>query len=186
MTRVKKPARTRIYTKTGDGGETSLFGGARVGKDAIRIEAYGTVDELNSSLGYCRSLKLPAAVDRVLGAIQDDLFLLGAILASPGGGVGRIEQADVERLEKAIDRFDAALPPLRNFILPGGHPSAAMLHVARTVCRRAERLVVRAARSERIDPLVIVYLNRLSDLLFILARTTNRRRKQNEVRWTRR
>ncbi len=175
--------KTRIYTKTGDGGETSLLGGKRVRKDDARIEAYGTVDELNSCLGYCRALKLPAAVDRVLGPVQHDLFLLGAMLASPDGRAGTLEEGDISRLEKAIDRFDDALPPLRNFILPGGHASAAMLHIARTICRRAERLVVRAARTERIEPRAIIYLNRLSDLLFVLARATNRQRKKSEVRW---
>jgi cob(I)alamin adenosyltransferase len=176
----------RIYTKTGDKGETSLFGGKRVPKDALRIEAYGTVDELNSLLGLCRSLNPPSQLIDILVQIQNDLFVLGGDLAAPSESstpVQRIQQADVDLLERTIDEIDPKLEPLRSFILPGGTQLAATLHAARAVCRRAERLVVRLAREEPIGEQSLIYLNRLSDLLFVLARHANRLAGQSEVKW---
>jgi cob(I)alamin adenosyltransferase len=177
----------KIYTKTGDKGDTSLFGGQRVPKDALRIEAYGTVDELNSIIGIVRADQAPADIDDVLGEVQDDLFVLGADLATPRSvekkKIQRIEGANTRRLEKRIDTFDASLKALRSFILPGGSPVAARLHFARTVCRRAERIVVRLSRNEDIGDDVPMYLNRLSDLLFVLARYANHVVHVPEVKW---
>jgi cob(I)alamin adenosyltransferase len=166
----------KIYTKTGDAGETGLFGGPRVRKDDERIEAFGTVDELNSHLGIVRTLPAAAAFDALLRGIQCELFDLGAQLATPGDSDERITVAHVEALEQAIDRFEGDLEPLKCFILPAGTPLAAELHVARTVCRRAERRVVTlASRLETTIPAnAIEYLNRLGDLLFVLARVANR------------
>lgn len=165
----------KIYTKTGDAGETGLFGGPRVAKDHARIEAFGTVDELNSHLGIIRTLPAAREFDPLLRGIQCELFDLGAQLATPGDSAERITSAHVETLEKAIDRYDATLEPLKCFILPTGTPLAAELHVARTVCRRAERRVVTlASRLETTSPAnAIEYLNRLGDLLFVLARVAN-------------
>ena len=177
----------KIYTKTGDRGDTSLFGGQRVPKDALRIEAYGTVDELNSVLGLVRADNSDAEIDRILEEIQNALFELGADLATPQsvekGNVKRIESRDVQSLERVLDDLEKHLKPLRNFILPGGSPVAARIHFARTVCRRAERAVVRLSRNEDIGDTVTVYLNRLSDLLFVLARYANHRATIPEVRW---
>lgn len=177
----------KIYTKNGDGGETSLLGGERVSKDALRIEAYGTVDELNSSLGIARALKPSADLDRIIEIIQNDLFVLGATLAVPGAKrpapVKPVGQEHVSRLEQTIDSLDAKLPPLNTFILPGGSPIAAQLHLARTICRRAERLVVRLSKSEIVDEVSIAYLNRLSDTLFVLARTANHVDGVREIPW---
>ena len=177
----------KIYTKTGDGGETSLYGGRRVPKDSLRIEAFGTVDELNSLIGVCRSMNTAREVDIILGEIQNDLFTLGADLATPeesrGKSVQRIEASDVARLEKHIDEITPNLEPLNNFILPGGSRSAAMLHLARTVCRRAERLVVQLMREDKIGNHPLIYLNRLSDLLFILARRLNALSSTPETKW---
>lgn len=178
----------KIYTKTGDRGETGLLGPLRVPKDHPRIEAYGAVDELNAIVGLARSEGPPPRLDRLLGRIQEDLFTAGAQLAtSPGtrlGGVRPLGRADVGRLERAIDRLTGGLPPLRSFILPGGTLSAALLHVARTVCRRAERAVVTLDHDERVSPTLLVYLNRLSDLLFVLAREANARGGGGDVPWT--
>ena len=177
----------KIYTKTGDMGETSLHGGRRVEKDAVRIEAYGTVDELNAHLGVVRTLVLPPDIDEVLERIQNELFVLGADLATPPGttssNVRRIDTAAVQRLEQDIDKLDATLPELRTFILPSGSPAGAALHVARTICRRAERRTVRLIREESLDRLPVVFLNRLADLLFVLARHVNHVLGSPETPW---
>jgi cob(I)alamin adenosyltransferase len=169
----------RIYTKSGDKGETSLVYGVRVPKHSARVEAYGTCDEANSAIGLALSL-LPAGdewkeLKRVLHVVQTKLFHIGAELATPPGKeVGwSIQAEDVAFLERQIDALDAALPPLTNFVLPGGHPSAAALHVARTVVRRAERRAVQVAEQEAVNPTVLQYLNRLSDFLFVAARSVN-------------
>lgn len=167
----------KLYTKTGDDGTTGLFGGGRVPKTSPRVAAYGTVDEANAAIGVARAIPLDAEVDRVLAQVQEDLFTLGAELACVPGKEGKLSmtllgEADVERLEHAIDDADAASPTLRNFVLPGGSPQAAALHVARTVCRRAERAVL-AVDDAPVRREIVVYLNRLSDLLFALAREAN-------------
>jgi cob(I)alamin adenosyltransferase len=181
----------RIYTRTGDEGETGLFGGPRVAKTDPRVEAYGTVDELNSHLGWAiaRVEDLPIAED--LRRIQEDLFVVGADLATPPGATEaaerRITRTDarmVERLEATIDRLDAEVPELDRFILPGGDEGAAILQVARTVSRRAERRVVGLAASEEVTPEVLRYVNRLSDLLFVAARWVNAKRGVEEPTWT--
>ncbi len=179
----------KIYTKTGDGGDTGLFGGGRVPKDHPRVNAYGEVDELNSAIGLARATP-PALHDELLTAIQRDLFALGGHLATPDPArvADALEKADlsqarVSALEAAIDRATEALPPLRAFVLPGGTPKAAALHLARTVCRRAERSVVRLAREEEVPELFVVYLNRLSDLLFTLARHANHQTGGGDVTW---
>jgi cob(I)alamin adenosyltransferase len=179
----------KIYTKTGDRGETGLFGGARVGKDDLRVEAYGSVDELNAALGAARALRPDPAIDEVLARAQSSLFAVGAELATPResrahGAVPPVEAAWALELEGAIDRWDAELPPLAAFVLPGGTPAAASLHVARAACRRAERRAVALARSAPVDPEVIVYLNRLSDCLFVAARLANRRAGAAEPTWS--
>jgi cob(I)alamin adenosyltransferase len=176
----------KIYTKTGDQGETGLFGGPRVRKDHLRIEAYGAVDELNAVLGVARSETPPAEIDALLAEIQNSLFDLGAELATPEParmGVPMVGAAHVEALERAIDRYEAGLAPLKTFILPGGARAAAQLHVARTVCRRAERRLITLAAAEAISAQLIIYLNRLSDLLFVLAREANRADGQSDVPW---
>jgi cob(I)alamin adenosyltransferase len=176
----------KIYTKTGDKGETGLFGNDRVSKASKRIEAYGTVDELNSVLGIVRSLNPPPEIDAIVEAIQGDLFTLGADLATPydsNSSVPRIQAAEVQRIEKYIDEIDPKLQPLKHFILPGGTNVAAMLHFARTVCRRAERRVVKLAKKEEIGEQAIVYLNRLADLLFVLARYANNLGGRMEKTW---
>jgi cob(I)alamin adenosyltransferase len=178
----------KIYTKTGDLGETSLLGGVRVPKDHLRVAAYGDVDELNASLGAVRALA-EGPLARLLFSLQRDLFAIGAQLADPSHRVGArrrkaaVTAAHVRRLERAIDAREARLPRLRSFVLPGGAPAAALLHQARTVCRRAERSVVTLAREADVDPRVLVYLNRLSDLLFVLARFENHRARLAEDRW---
>jgi cob(I)alamin adenosyltransferase len=178
----------KIYTKTGDKGETGLIGGARVGKDDPRVSACGDVDELNAALGVVRSLGVGAELDWLLGSIQRDLFALGAQLADPrsGGataGKSAIEDAHGRRLEQVIDAAETGLVPLTAFILPGGAPPGAQLHLARTVCRRAERSVVALAGTASVNPAVLVYLNRLSDLLFTLARGENARAGRVEEEW---
>ncbi len=167
---------TRIYTRGGDAGETSLGDGSRVSKLDSRIAAYGTVDELNSALGVVLAAPCPDAVAQVLQRVQNELFDLGADLSLPwdGGDAGlRVVQSSIDALEGACDRFNESLPELRSFVLPGGTAAAAGLHVARTVCRRAEREVLVAGGEHALNPLAVVYLNRLSDLLFILARAAN-------------
>jgi cob(I)alamin adenosyltransferase len=169
----------KIYTKTGDDGTTALFGGQRVVKDSIRIETYGTVDEVNSILGVARAVNSDNDIEDILDHLQNDLFVLGADLATPIGKEGvtipRIDQKHITFLETTIDAVELELSPLKNFILPGGSVVAAYLHFARTVCRRAERHAVHLSRIEQIGEFVVVYLNRLSDLLFVLARLANKR-----------
>jgi cob(I)alamin adenosyltransferase len=178
----------RIYTKTGDEGDTALFDGTRVSKTDPRVSAYGEVDELNAWLGLARAHAPGAAIDEVLAGVQRDLFALGAMLADPAHKIAsRVEKAlitsdDVTRLELAIDRFEADLPPLRRFILAGGCPAGAVLHLARAVCRRAERGIVSLGK-DAVAPVVIVYTNRLSDLLFVLARAANRQAGVTETEW---
>ena len=175
----------KIYTKTGDSGETGLFGGGRVPKDHLRVRAYGEVDELNAALGFAATLEPVPFESSLLQAIQRDLFTMGAELASKDPGKLRevLDAADVHALEKVIDRYEAGLTPLKNFILPGGSPKAAALHVARTVCRRAERAVVSLNREQPTNQTVIHYLNRLSDLLFVLARAVNAQTGHADVTW---
>jgi cob(I)alamin adenosyltransferase len=166
----------RVYTRTGDNGQTSLVGGARVSKSSLRVDAYGEVDELNSVIGVARAQSQDPQIDEVLGLIQNDLFTLGADLASTSDiAVPRIEESFVTRLEQFSDRFLSELEPLKEFILPGGTDAGAILHLARTVARRAERRAVALSEAEELNPETIVYLNRLSDLLFILARAINHR-----------
>jgi len=166
----------RVYTRTGDSGQTSLVGGTRVSKSSLRVEAYGEVDELNSVIGAARARSQDGQVDDVLGLIQNDLFTLGADLASTSDiTVPRIDESFVTRLERYSDQFLSELEPLKEFILPGGNEAGALLHLARTVARRAERRAVALSEAEEINPEAIVYLNRLSDLLFILARAINHR-----------
>lgn len=170
---------SRVVTKTGDSGKTSLIGGERVAKSALRVQAYGDVDELNSWLGLCVTWGADAAV---LEAIQHTLFTVGADLAAPEGvGVPRVSSEHVAELEAVMEGLMDELPPLEEFVLPGGGPGGASLHVARTVARRAERLAVGLAMEEYVNPQAIIYLNRLSDLLFVLARVANRREGRPET-----
>ena len=180
----------KIYTRTGDTGSTGLFGGGRVPKDDIRVEAYGDVDELNAVIGVARSVETMPRVDEVLVPIQRDLFAIGALLATPNREKmalhlqkARIDETRIEELERAIDDGEAELEPLTAFIIPGGTPKAAALHVARTVCRRAERHVVRLQHEVELPPVTVIYLNRLSDLLFVLARRENHRAGRPEDIW---
>ena len=180
----------KIYTKTGDAGETGLFGGGRVAKSHPRVEAYGDVDELNSTIGFARAIESMARIDDVLLPVQRDLHAIGALLATPDRDKmaqhlekARLDDARIRELEQAIDAGDDELDPLRAFIIPGGSPKAAALHVARTVCRRAERRVVQLAHETEIPAVVVIYLNRLSDLLFTLARVANRRASVEETSW---
>lgn len=179
----------KIYTKTGDDGTTGLFGGARVKKTSTRVGAYGTVDELNATIGVARATKLDAFTDGVLARVQVDLFTLGAELACVPGkedklGMALLDGHDAEALERAIDEANESLPPLKNFVLPGGSAQAAALHLARTVCRRAEREVLDIGHDDA-EPRreLVVYLNRLSDLLFTLARRVNVEAKVDDVPW---
>ena len=174
--RRDEPVRlTRIYTRGGDKGETSLGDGSRASKLDCRIGAFGTVDELNAALGVVLAGELTQQLRAVLGRVQNELFDVGADLSVPWGVTDRlrVEQAQIDRLEADCDAFNEALPELKSFVLPGGTESAARLHVARTVCRRAERDAILAGREVELNPLVLVYLNRLSDLLFILSRAAN-------------
>jgi cob(I)alamin adenosyltransferase len=183
-------AAVRIYTKSGDGGETSLFGGERVPKDHYRVAAYGDVDELNSSIGAAVAAE-PANLEHdLLTGVQRDLFSLGAQLATPNRekvakALERtvVAEARVGELEGAIDRIQDELPELSSFILPGGTPKSAWLHHARSVCRRAERSIVALARAEEVPAIALVYLNRLSDLLFVLARLANDRAGVPDTKW---
>ena len=177
----------KIYTRTGDGGETSYFDGTRVRKDDPRLDTYGDIDELNAWLGLVRASAIDADLDAVLTRIQQDLFALGAQLADPGGKLSErvlkaiVSDADVVRLESSIDGYERELAPLKKFILAGGTPAGAALHVARTVCRRAERRMV--ALEPAVDGVLIRYVNRLSDLLFVLARVVNHRGGVRETEW---
>jgi cob(I)alamin adenosyltransferase len=178
----------KIYTKTGDTGETGLFGGARLSKADARVESYGEVDELNSTLGVARAAGLSPSADAVLGRVQLELFDLGAELATTPGKehnltTPRIGDTQIEALEAAIDAHDTELDPLTNFVLPGGSMAAAQLHVARGVCRRAERRVVSLAATENVRYELVRYLNRLSDLLFTLARHENHVAGVKDVLW---
>lgn len=178
----------KLYTKTGDDGTTGLFGGARVPKSSARVAAYGTVDETNAAIGLARAARPAEAIDAVLALVQEDLLVLGAELACAPGSESKLRVepvggAEIARLERAIDDAVAATPPLRNFILPGGTPAAAALHLARTVCRRAERAVL-SLDDTKPRPDVVIYLNRLSDLLFALARQANVAAGVADVRWS--
>lgn len=172
---------TRIYTRTGDGGTTGLADGSRVSKDAPRIEAMGAVDELNSMLGVLLAETLPDTVRACLDDAQHDLFDLGGELSVPGHAI--MSKTHVERLERELDRLNAGLPPLKDFVLPAGTRAAALAQVARAICRRAERRVVTLSRKQKIAPALPAYLNRLSDLLFVLARELNRTGGRADVLW---
>jgi cob(I)alamin adenosyltransferase len=178
----------KIYTKTGDGGETSLFDGTRVPKTDPRVVAYGDVDEVQAALGVTHACVLDDDLAEVVVGVQRDLFALGARLADPAHRIAPrvskivVSEASIARLEAAIDRLEEELPPLRHFILSGGCPAGASLHLARTVCRRAERSVL-ALGSAQVEPIVLVYLNRLSDLLFVMARAANHRAGVTETEW---
>ena len=178
----------KIYTKTGDAGETSLFDNTRVSKADARVDAYGEVDEVNACLGAARAAGVDTETSALIEGLQKDLFALGARLADPSSRIaGRVTkasigEADVQRLEQAIDRLESTLPPLRRFILPGGSPAGSLLHLARTVCRRGERRVIGLGPGA-VDPILIVYLNRLSDLLFVMARAVNHRAGVPETEW---
>jgi cob(I)alamin adenosyltransferase len=178
----------KIYTKTGDDGETGLFAGPRVPKDHPRVEVCGALDELNAVLGQARTAGPAADMDGVLCRAQHELFALGAELGTPqpeAAGLVLVQEEQIAWLERAIDHYEADLPPLREFILPGGTLLAATLHVARSVCRRAERRIVTLSRTEpgRISDRALRYVNRLGDLLFVLARTANQRARQEDVIW---
>jgi cob(I)alamin adenosyltransferase len=181
----------RIYTRTGDAGETGLFGGERVRKDTLRVAAYGDVDELNAALGLALATECFGDLRAALQQVQGDLFVLGADLAAPAAGTRdrarrttpRVTGEMVAALERMIDRFEAGLEPLCHFILPGGTVAAAALHLARAVCRRAERRIITLAASEPVGPAVVPYINRLSDLLFVLARAANHHARQPDTIW---
>ena len=180
---------SRAYTRTGDKGDTGLFGGPRVSKDSPRIEAYGCVDELNSYIGLARSFADEKDIDQILRRVQDDLFALGADLATPlkakvAKKIPRITREDTNRLEAMTDRFDKELQPLKTFILPTGSRFATHLQVARALCRRAERRVVTLSKKETINGEILPYVNRLSSLLFVLARVVNRRSGNIEIPWS--
>lgn len=180
----------KIYTRTGDDGQTALFGGGRVPKSDARVEAYGDVDELNATIGVVLATEPMPRIDDVVAPLQHDLFAIGALLATPDREKmqrhlekARIDDARIAELERAIDAGDDELEPLKAFVMPGGTPKAAALHVARTVCRRAERRVVELSAATEIPAVVVIYLNRLSDLLFTLARVANRRGGSREITW---
>jgi len=184
----------KIYTKTGDKGKTSLYGGTRVPKHNLRIEAYGTVDELNSYIGLIRDQKIDNRSSKTLVNIQNELFTLGAMLATPPEkeklksgkerlNIHKISKDDILFLENEIDHMDQSLPQMTNFILPGGHQTVSFCHIARCVCRRTERLVVNLHEQEPIDELILTYLNRLSDYLFVLARKLTTDNKATETPW---
>jgi cob(I)alamin adenosyltransferase len=179
---------SRMYTRTGNGGETGLFSGERVLKDSLRVEAYGTVDELSCWLGYARSLIKGDEIDAILEKIQEDLFIVGAELATrqKESHVQNVQvtQDMVKHLEKKIDSLDAGLPPLSTFIIPNGTAAAAALHVARAVARRAERRTITLAQKEKLNPPLVPYLNRLSSLLFVLARVIDKRAGVEEKKWS--
>lgn len=179
----------KIYTRTGDDGTTGLYGGSRVPKTSARVDAYGTIDETSATIGMARAAGVPGEIDAVLAEVQDDLFTLGAELACAPGRADKllkmrlIEAADAERLEKAIDHAEEGLPKLRSFILPGGTPGAAALHLARCVARRAERCVLSLEGEDAARREIVVYLNRLSDLLFVLARKANHMASVEDLPW---
>jgi cob(I)alamin adenosyltransferase len=179
----------KIYTKTGDKGTTSLIGGTKVPKSHLRIEAYGTVDELNSYIGLCKDLLTDAQGQKILLEVQDRLFTIGSSLAcdpikEPKMRIPDLIEKDVELLEKEIDRMNETIPPMKNFILPGGHTTLSQLHIARCVCRRAERCCVRLElESLEVEEIIIKYLNRLSDYLFVLSRYTGHQLSVQEIPW---
>ena len=177
----------KLYTKTGDDGTTGLFGGQRVRKDCLRVEAYGTVDELNAALGLAAAACQNAGLSAVLARLQNELFDLGAVLCSPPGPLPQhirpITRDHVDRAERDIDAICSELPDLKNFILPGGSELAARLHLSRCIARRAERIMVALGESEPVDPNVLVYINRLSDLLFAMARRANQLEGIEDVFW---
>jgi cob(I)alamin adenosyltransferase len=176
----------KIYTRTGDGGSTGLYGGGRAAKNDLRIAAVGTVDELNAFLGVCRATGLPIGIDGPLARLQHEMFALGAELSSPGGaapGSILLNAADIAAAEADVDRFEAELPPLKTFVLPGGTPASAALHAARAVCRRAERETVGLSQTAEIRPEILAYLNRVGDLLFVLARYVNQAAGVADVLW---
>ena len=184
----------KIYTKTGDKGKTSLFGGTRVPKYHLRIESYGTVDELNSYIGLIRDQKIDEYTSHVLIKIQNELFTLGAMLATPPEkkvlksgkerlNINKIDIKSIELLEVEMDNMNENLPPMTNFVLPGGHTTVSFCHIARCICRRAERLVTQLNEESTIDELIVVYLNRLSDYLFVLARKLTKDLQADEVKW---
>lgn len=177
----------KIYTKTGDEGSTGLFGGKRVSKAELRIEAYGTIDELNSYVGLLRDQKVNQSRKNVLGRIQDRLFTIGSLLATEPGNtkvkVPALKEADVAMLEKEIDDMESTLEPMKSFVLPGGHESVSFGHITRTVCRRAERLVIRLHHEEPVNTVIIRYLNRLSDYFFVLCRKMTKELNAEETPW---
>lgn len=177
----------KIYTKKGDSGTTSLLGGSRVPKHHLRIEAYGTVDELNSHIGMIRDLNTDKETQTVLLEIQDRLFTLGSNLALEEGNskvkIPALSEGDISYLEKEIDKMDSELPEMRNFVLPGGATVISATHIARCVCRRAERISVHLSENEKVDELIIIYLNRLSDYLFVLSRKFTKDLKAEETPW---
>jgi cob(I)alamin adenosyltransferase len=184
----------KIYTKTGDGGITALFGGKKVPKDHDRIESYGTVDELNSYIGLIRDQDIDSHYKTILIEVQDRLFTVGAMLATPPekevlkNGELRLQKlgvinSDIEFLENEIDRMEESLPPMTHFILPGGHPTVSHCHIARCICRRAERLAVHLSHNEAVSEIAIQYLNRLSDYLFVLARKLSKDLNAEEIQW---
>src|SRR3990167_10423872 len=179
----------KIYTKGGDKGETGLFGGERVSKDSLRIETYGTVDELNSFIGLALVEIKDYEVKKLLERIQNTLFILGSDLSAPDNvkdkshNIPRISKLNYEEIEKEIDKFDSRLGELKNFILPGGSKSAALMHICRTICRRAERRVVALNNAVNISPDIIIFLNRLSDLFFVLARYENKISGIEDIEW---
>ncbi len=177
----------KIYTKTGDEGTTALFGGKRVSKADLRIDTYGTVDELNSYIGLVRDQPVNQNRKAILIEVQDRLFTIGSILATEPGNtkvkIPALAPSDITQLEQEIDAMDKQLPPMKFFVLPGGHPSVSFGHVARTVCRRAERLTIALDQHEKVDPLVIQYLNRLSDYLFVLCRSMAHELQIEETPW---
>ena len=184
----------KIYTKTGDKGTTALFGGQRVSKNHIRIESYGTVDELNSYLGLIRDQNIDTETIKAITKIQNDLFTLGAMLATPPEkenlkngkerlNIPKVNSESIEFLEKEIDKMNLALPPMTHFILPGGHTTVSYCHIARCVCRRAERLSVQLNTEEAVNTNILIYLNRLSDYLFVLARKLTKDLQIEEEKW---
>ncbi len=187
-----RPRKSKLYTRTGDSGQTSLFGGRRVRKDHPRVEAYGTIDELNAALGVATSALRQRKLVAAIQSIQNELFNIGAELASDQpvrrgkrqAGVFQLEMTKVRRLEELIDDYDTRVPPLRTFILPGGSSASSLLHLARTICRRAERATVTLAAEEAVNPAIVAYLNRLCDLLFVLARYVSKADGRRELRWS--
>ncbi|GAB2997518.1 cob(I)yrinic acid a,c-diamide adenosyltransferase [Cyclobacterium sediminis] len=177
----------KIYTKTGDKGKTSLFGGTRVNKSHLRIDAYGTIDELNANIGLLKDHIANDIISKVLYKVQDSLFVLGAILATEPEKTGLklpvFNKEDIRFIEIEIDKMEENLPPLKNFIIPGGHPVVSLAHIARTVCRRAERSMVLLSENSPVDGVLLEYVNRLSDFLFVLGRQLAKELNVNEITW---